>query len=279
MAVSIGQGMSHASRNGHAADMLQIRGTTAVLISPSTSFLPRWLHSAHLVPLCFPSKTVCLAVMISIWSNSDCGKGDTTSFGEMNPVALNYGLDIDVYGTPGATVHSYEVNQRPTCANGTEALFAFYHGKNCQSEGLGSALNAVHSASEGVDGECLALVEFNSVAFICAGIGDQTEDSTTSSSSKATSTAASSPTSENASPISTTRGPTPYYSLPTGYSRGPFPSDYSVATASSTIDGSSAHTAGSSNPSTSVFAGSGCKYEMPLKGTLISIGSLMMVLF
>ena len=108
---------------------------------------------------------------ISLWSNSECGDGSTIASGVRNPIALNYALRIDVCGTPGATVHSYRILQRPTCANGTAAAFAFFHGDGCRSEGFGPALNAADDGPEGLDGSCLALVEFNSVAFICAGIG------------------------------------------------------------------------------------------------------------
>lgn len=121
---------------------------------------------------------------VSLWSDSSCEPGATSNFGEPDPVALNYTLATDVCGTPGATAHSYIVNERPTCANGSTAAFAFYNGVNCQKVGFGPALNSVQTRLES-DGQCLALVEFRSVAFLCDGLGSG--DSIVSLSSEVTS--------------------------------------------------------------------------------------------
>lgn len=216
---------------------------------------------------------------VSLWSNSDCGSGDTSSFGERNPVALNYALAIDVCGTPGATVHSYKINQRPTCANGTDALFAFYRGDGCRSKGDGSAYNAVHSADEGVDGECLALVTFDSVAFLCdgVGVGGQVEISTSSAFSKATATAASSSAGGSASSVTnvlTTSGATAYYPLSAGSSPAAFSGSH--GNASSTVGGSLTHNAGSATPSVSVFTGAGFRLGVPLVGISTVVGILVL---
>ncbi|MCJ1460716.1 hypothetical protein MMC28_011098 [Mycoblastus sanguinarius] len=141
---------------------------------------------------------------VSLWSDSECGQFDdqfdATTFGERDPVALNYTLPIDTCGTPGAAAHSYQLTQVPSCANGTEASFNFYNGENCQAQGFGPALNSIDTDPSEFVGVCLALVEFRSVAFVCKGIGQgggqqgSSSTSTLASSSTApTSTVASLP--------------------------------------------------------------------------------------
>ena len=98
---------------------------------------------------------------VSLWTGYSC---DPDS-------ALNYTLDVDTCSTPGPIIHSYIIGERPTCDNGTAAAFAFYHANDCHAEGFGSALNNIFYESDGVDGLCLGLVELNSVAFICDGVG------------------------------------------------------------------------------------------------------------
>ena len=107
---------------------------------------------------------------VSLWSNSDCNQGDTPPFTSPVVIKLNYTLSADECGNLPRAAHSYEVDQRPTCDNGTVAAFAFYNGNSCQTKGFGPALNSVNPSDED-DGLCLALVEFNSVAFICDGLG------------------------------------------------------------------------------------------------------------
>lgn len=108
---------------------------------------------------------------ISVWSDSTCGHRGNLASGERNSIALNYGLRADICSTPGAIIYSYRILQRPTCTDGTVAAFAFFHGDGCRSEGFGPALNAADDGPEGLDGLCLAMVEFKSMAFICVGIG------------------------------------------------------------------------------------------------------------
>lgn len=111
---------------------------------------------------------------VSLWSDSSCEPGATSNFGEPDPIALNYTLSADVCGTPGGTSHSYQVLDRPTCDNGTIAAFAFYSSPGCSDAPFetpaGSAMNQFHPYAD-FDGLCLALVAFNSVAFICDGVG------------------------------------------------------------------------------------------------------------
>ena len=110
---------------------------------------------------------------VSLWSNSDCAKGDTLAFTEPVVISLNKTLDADTCGNLPREAHSYRVDRRPTCANGSTAGFAYYGGHNCQVKGFGGAFNSIGQAGESTefDGLCLALVTFASVAFICDGIG------------------------------------------------------------------------------------------------------------
>lgn len=81
--------------------------------------------------------------------------------------------------------HSFRVDNRPTCDNGTIAAFAFYNGHDCQAQGFGPALNSFDRSDE-YDGECLALVEFRSLAFICDGVGQISDKPTHTASSSET---------------------------------------------------------------------------------------------
>ena len=117
---------------------------------------------------------------VGLWSDSECNSksGDTSNFGEPDPISLNFTLLPDVCGVPGATVHSYRVLQNATCANGTTAMFDYYNSNNCTADPTdedpnpGSARRMQHRRQlDGVlDGECLALIAFNSLAFICEGV-------------------------------------------------------------------------------------------------------------
>lgn len=120
---------------------------------------------------------------VGLWSDSECNSksGDTSNFGEQDPIDLNFTLLPDVCGVSGATVHSYRVSQSATCANGTTATFDYYDSNNCTADPTdedpnpGSA-KRVKSRRDGVglsDGECLALIAFNSLAFICEGVVPQ----------------------------------------------------------------------------------------------------------
>lgn len=115
---------------------------------------------------------------VSLWSDSSCRPGASSNFGERDPVALNYTLNIDTCGNPGATVHSYTINQRPTCPNGTVAAFAFYSTPNCVLPPQGFSATDQFNPSNLLDGACLALVAFDSMAFICDGLGNNGNVST-----------------------------------------------------------------------------------------------------
>ena len=114
---------------------------------------------------------------VGLWSDSECNsKSDLTShFGQPDPIALNFTLSPDVCGVPGATVHSYRVLQAAVCANGTNATLSYYNRNNCTADptdedpnpGLGTRVKNRRQSSSILDGECLGLVAFNSLAFVC----------------------------------------------------------------------------------------------------------------
>ena len=114
--------------------------------------------------ICFDS--LALAVFnqgsVSFWSSSDCAQGDSL-------IVQNYTLSADTCGNLPRAVHSYRVDHRPACSDGTTAAFAYFAGQVCESEGYGSAFDNVLDTDD-TDGECLALVDFYSVAFICQGL-------------------------------------------------------------------------------------------------------------
>lgn len=136
---------------------------------------------------------------IGLWSDSECNSksGDTSNFGEQDPIALNFTLLADVCGVPGATVHSYRVLQNATCANGTTAGFDYYNSNNCTADPTdenpnpGLAKRMKDRRDSTVDGECLALVAFNSLAFVCDGVTPRNEKVNTLSTSAIVPTAAS----------------------------------------------------------------------------------------
>ena len=103
---------------------------------------------------------------VSLWADSGCTPGSTPNFGEKDPVALNYTLNADVCGNPGADSHSYIVNSRPICANGTVAAFAFYATSDCTLRSDAAYYEDMNhfNPSTKFDGECLAFVKFGSVA-------------------------------------------------------------------------------------------------------------------
>ena len=117
---------------------------------------------------------------VSLWSDSECNSksGLTSNFGQPDPIALNFTLSPDVCGVPGATVHSYRVLQAATCANGTTAALHYYNRNNCTADptdenpnpGLAKRVKNRRQSSSVLDGECLALVAFNSFAFVCEGL-------------------------------------------------------------------------------------------------------------
>jgi len=213
---------------------------------------------------------------ISLWSDNDCGSGLTTSFGERDPVALNYTLSTDICGTPGAATHSYQVLRRPTCPNGNLAAFAFYHGAGCKSEGFGPALNSVDNGSGHLDGECLALVEFNSLAFLCAGLGTTGGDGSSSAASasnspSSTAVASSITLSASATPIAPSASMTsPIYTAPVGSS---LPGMVPINTASGGSAPSASRTF-PATPSASSFTGSASRF----KGSVASVAGVIIVL-
>ncbi|KAL8677439.1 MAG: hypothetical protein Q9186_006125 [Xanthomendoza sp. 1 TL-2023] len=127
---------------------------------------------------------------ISLFTDSGCNEFDDDFSTTSQPptITLNHTSPADKCYTLPRSAHSYRIDHRPTCANGTIAGFGYYHGDNCLVTGdLGSAFNAVDSCDNGYDctandGQCLALVEFKSIAFVCDGVreSDGTESSSPS---------------------------------------------------------------------------------------------------
>lgn len=211
---------------------------------------------------------------VSLWSDSGCGQGDTSNFGERDPVALNYTLSADVCGNPGATVHSYDVTQRPTCDNGAEADFAFYNGKDCQVKGFGPALNGGSSSTDGVDGQCLALVEFNSVAFICNGLSGKKEEMSSSSVAKSTAVKSIATSSTSKLPIAPSATRTSPLSI--GHEGSSIPGSVPAGTAPARGTGPSAGfpspTTLSPAPLASTYSGAGSKFMISLVGVVSVVG-------
>lgn len=118
---------------------------------------------------------------VSLWSDSGCNShGDTSNFGQQDPIGL-MSLLPDTCGVPGATVHSYRVRSNATCSNGTTAGFSYFNTNNCAADPTDENPNPPRMKRQSdnnlnlgsnpqLSGECLALVAFNSVAFICDGV-------------------------------------------------------------------------------------------------------------
>ncbi|KAL9631106.1 MAG: hypothetical protein Q9164_006071 [Protoblastenia rupestris] len=148
-----------------------------MFLSP-ISFLTLLLFS----PIAFSQTT---QGIIGLWSDSECNSfGDTSDFGQQDPIDLNFTLDPDRCGVPGATVHSYRIRQNAVCANGTGADFVYYESKDCSAEPTdenpdgrrklkrGSQIISRQRSNDGdrLVGSCLALIAFNSLAFVCDGV-------------------------------------------------------------------------------------------------------------
>lgn len=141
---------------------------------------------------------------IGLWSDSECNSksGATSDFGEPDPIALNFTLLPDVCGVPGATVRSYRVLQNATCANGTTAEFNYYNSNNCTADptdgdpnpGLAKRMKNRRQVEGNLDGECLALIAFNSLAFVCEGVAPGNKKPISLSTSASAPTTASSST-------------------------------------------------------------------------------------
>ncbi|KAI4194514.1 MAG: hypothetical protein LQ350_007721 [Teloschistes chrysophthalmus] len=118
---------------------------------------------------------------ISLWSDSSCQPGESPSFSLPDPIALNHTLAADSCYTLPNAAHSYIVNSRPTCSDGSIAGFAYYNGQDCRKQGFGPALN--NDRGDGgyttYDGLCLALVEINSLAFLCKGVDEKGDGKST----------------------------------------------------------------------------------------------------
>ncbi|KAL8946748.1 MAG: hypothetical protein Q9222_006895 [Ikaeria aurantiellina] len=186
----------------------------------------RPIQSTNLSPsmlLLLPLVTLTLAASntgdISLWTDSSCHPGATPSFSLPDPIALNFTVTVDTCTPLKQTAHSYIVNSRPICASGSPATWNYYGGKDCKEDGIGPAITSTGNAGTDFDGLCLALVAFNSVAFVCEGIGEGSEGSPSSSSVSTSSAIASTATATaTATPIApsptTTAATGPPYTLP-----------------------------------------------------------------
>ena len=136
--------------------------------------------------------------IIGLWSDSECnskatGDAGTSHFGEQDPINLNFMLSPDQCGVPGATVHSYLVRQMATCSNGSTSSFNYYDSSNCTVDPTDEDPQPTLAPRDGgtdFTGECLALIAFNSLAFVCDGVSkDNQKVNSITASSAAISTA------------------------------------------------------------------------------------------
>ncbi|MCJ1381240.1 hypothetical protein MMC17_004349 [Xylographa soralifera] len=105
---------------------------------------------------------------VSVFSDAGC----------QHPVfANNYTVAPDICGSPGPVVsfdsgyNSFIVDSRPTCANGTQGSFALYTDANCKTlYQIHPPGETIEGTGESLDGICLGMVEYLSVAFLCDGI-------------------------------------------------------------------------------------------------------------
>ena len=155
------------------------------LVVPMICF-PPWLNMLLRIPFltlflaCCKINAASQQGRVGLWSDSECNSksGLTSSFGQPDPITLNFTLSPDVCGVPGATVHSYRVLQDAICANGTTAAWNYYNRNNCTADptdedpdpGLTNRTKNRRQSASVLDGECLALVAFNSFAFVCEGV-------------------------------------------------------------------------------------------------------------
>lgn len=238
--------------------------------------------------------------IVSLWSDSSCGNGATTNHGEKDPVALNYTLSVDVCGVPGVVYRSFRIYQRPTCANGVLAASAFYNNTDCKNDdyGFGPIISIDSEPDHYNSAICPALVDFNSLAFLCAGLGvtggasltnifsssatkavassiassatSLTNDFYSSASKATTSTIASSP---SATPISPSASMTsPLYTAPAGSS---FPNSVLINTASSGIIGPSAGF--TTAPFTPGFTGAAPRVGGSVAGVFVVLGGAVLL--
>ncbi|MCJ1433248.1 hypothetical protein MMC27_002607 [Xylographa pallens] len=123
-----------------------------------------------LLTLLLPS-TLVFAVStgsVSLFSDAGCQKA---------VFANNYTVAPDICGSPGPVVsfdsgyNSFIVDSRPTCANGTQGSFALYTDASCKTlYQIHPAGETIEGTGESLDGICLGMVEYLSVAFLCNGI-------------------------------------------------------------------------------------------------------------
>lgn len=131
--------------------------------------MARYILLLTLFSLCRKTSATSQQGRIGLWSDSECNSksGNTSNFGEPDPIALNFTLSPSVCGIPGATVHSYRVLQKATCSNGTIAIFNYYNSNNCSADptdedlkpGLAERMKDRRDVS--LYGQYLALVAFN----------------------------------------------------------------------------------------------------------------------
>lgn len=141
--------------------------------------------------------------IVGLWSDSECNsKGTTSHFGQPDPIDLHFSLEPDICGVPGATVHSYRVEQLAVCDNGTEAIFTIYHRDNCMGDPTDEDPDPmmakrrievekrqfIDANGNNPVGSCLALVEFNSLAFVCDRVDPDMERAKVASTLRPTST-------------------------------------------------------------------------------------------
>ncbi len=192
-------------------------------------------------------------------------------------MALNYTVSADVCGIPDVVFRSLRVLQRPTCDNGAIAVSAFYHNAVCKNVGYSfDPALTITNIPDRYHGDCLSLdVEFNSLAFLCAGL-DETGASpslTSISRSLVSKTVTSSIlSSASATPVAPSASMTsPLYMAPAGSS---FPGSVPINTTSSGIVPSAGSTA---LPITTGFTGAAPRLDRSIAGVFFVLGGAILL--
>ncbi|KAL8837769.1 MAG: hypothetical protein Q9170_002387 [Blastenia crenularia] len=213
---------------------------------------------------------------VSLWSNSDCARGDTLAFTTPVVIALNYTLPADQCHSLDRAAHSYIVDSRPVCTDGNVADFAYFSGQDCQEgssdDGAGPAYSGdnpggLTTGGFSLDDECLALVEFNSFAFVCEGVGKGDESATSKTAAQPSSSAA---TASETTAVEATPTATPI--VPLTSLTSPLYTFSGVSGATGTASGIPLPTTGLvPPPAPSPFTGASSTIMVPVVGLLFAI--------
>ena len=230
--------------------------------------------------------------VVSLYSDNSCGAssdpptqpGPGFTFGEQDPIALNYTINADTCGVPGATVHSYLITSRPICDDGTTADWIYDSSNNCQSTFFGPR-NVAFDNTKNYDGRCLALTTINSLAFTCNGVGKGSVQQGISSTGTATTSSSTAPAvsgrSSSTTSVSIKTSPTAF-ATPVNPSNKPTIPLYTASSSSNTTGRAPSGTSPSRSTrvptsTTAVFTGSASQVTRSLMCVIMSMGAMLMV--